>query len=85
MKKKLILATLSILFFSDAYSGCLQKLNNDLLSTKKQLKKYDCDFFKDYRKNYKVSFCKTNAPKGWNSYYENKLKLIEEKALKCIG
>ena len=51
---------------------------------KKQLKKYDCDFFKDHRKNYKVSFCKTNAPKGWNSYYENKLKLIEKKLLNAL-
>ena len=81
MKKKLILATFSILLFSDAYSGCLQKLDNDLVSIKKQLKKYDCEI----RRNYKVSSCQANAPKGWNNYYKNKLKLIEKKALQCIG
>ena len=47
----------------------------------KQLKKYDCET----RRNYKVSSCQANAPKGWNNYYKNKLKLIEKKALQCIG
>ena len=57
----------------------LQKLDNDLYLLK-QLKKYDCET----RRNYKVSSCQANAPKGWNNYYKNKLKLIE-KALQCIG
>ena len=56
--KKIILATLSILFFSDAHSGCLQKLDNDLLSTKKQLKSMIVIFLKTIEKIIKFLFVK---------------------------
>jgi len=81
MNKKILLIITTVVFFSSpAFSGCLKQLDNDLISTKKQLAKYECPTNKKIQ-----SSCKINAPKGWKKYYKNKLRLIEKKALECIS
>ena len=79
-KKILLIAAITTFFSSSSFSSCLKKLDNDLISTKKQLAKYECPTNKTIQ-----SSCKINAPKGWKKYYKNKLRLIEKKALKCIS
>ena len=81
MNKKILLIITTVVFFSSpAFSGCLKQLDNDLISTKKQLAKYECSNSKKNQLN-----CTIKAPRGWKKYYKNKLKYIEKKALKCLS
>ena len=81
-KKHILILTICLIFVTEVKSGCLENLDNDLLSTKKQLEKYNCRIGD---KKIDTKSCLLPAPNGWEKYYIKKLKKIKAKAMKCLS
>ena len=80
MKKIIITLLLTLSISLSGNAGCLKNFDNELIITKAELQKYNCEKINNIEK---VKFCKKNEPKV--KFYTKKLKIIKKEVLKCLS
>ena len=80
MKKIIITMFLILLTSLNGNAGCLKNFDNELIVTKTELQKYNCEKINNTER---VKFCKRNEPKA--KFYAKKLKIIKKEVLKCLS
>jgi hypothetical protein len=85
MNKTFLILFLALSFGSSADTKCLSKIELTREATQKQLNKYNCNnIINNVTKEQKNTWhCSKTAPKGWASFYSNKLEKLKNKSLSC--